>query len=148
MWNRFRRSFFWESNENTCVEVSRLEQLGVPPFLQKVATNPLPFIFRILLRNQPVGYSDSCFELPLFNGSLQRPKGVPLARQGPFVMNTQQEVMQAFADDRRGGTFGSEWIFPTACDCEDIFKLSNLGENLQSFKKGNNRWQYLKIEKL
>ncbi len=64
----------------------------------------------VVRADQPVELvagEDGC-EILLLQG---RPIGEPVAQHGPFVMNTREEIQQAFADYRRTG-FGG-WPWPT-----------------------------------
>jgi hypothetical protein len=55
--------------------------------------------------------------IPLSNGSTKgellllqgRPIGEPIARRGPFVMNDQSEIRDAYADYQRTGFGGWPW---------------------------------------
>ena len=52
---------------------------------------------------------DTPVELVVLQG---RPIGEPVARHGPFVMNSDQEIRQAYADYRRTQFGGWPWPSP------------------------------------
>ena len=75
----------------------------------RVGERPIPDYHRIQLRpDVPVALTAGSAEteLLLLQG---RPIGEPVARRGPFVMNTQDEIQQAYADYRRTGFGGWPW---------------------------------------
>ncbi len=57
-------------------------------------------------REVPLRAAGSTAELLVLQG---RPIGEPVAQQGPFVMNTRDEIVQAFADYRSTGFGGWPW---------------------------------------
>ena len=64
---------------------------------------------RIRLRSHvpvPLTAGPDGAELLLLQG---RPIGEPIARQGPFVMNTREEIQEAFADYRKSAFGGWPW---------------------------------------
>lgn len=118
----------WASREDSCVAIWSIDmQAGAQFTLPKtqIGVNRALYFFdgggltvggtkaqpaqRILLRpDVPATLSahEGGAQLLLLQG---RPIGEPVARQGPFVMNSRQELQQAYADYRGTGFGGWPW---------------------------------------
>jgi quercetin 2,3-dioxygenase len=70
------------------------------------AAHPQSAIEIVAERPVLLGASDGAIELLLLQG---RPIGEPVAQYGPFVMNTREEIQQAFADYRKTQFGGWSW---------------------------------------